>query len=92
MPSEEGRKLKLKYLMQIRTRPPTFFVFCNRRNLMSDNFEQFLRNCISKEFGVIGVPIRILVRDSKSQYAAKKLSGISYSARRILEKIRMYKK
>ena len=66
MPSVDGRKLKLKYLMQIRTRPPTFFVFCNRKNLMSDNFEQYLRNCISQEFGFIGVPIRILLRDSRS--------------------------
>lgn len=39
LPAVEGKRLKLKYLMQIRTRPPTFFVFCNRKNLVSDNFE-----------------------------------------------------
>lgn len=39
MPSDEGKKLKLKYLMQIKTRPPTFFVFCNRKNLVTNNFE-----------------------------------------------------
>ena len=47
MPSDDkGKKLKLKYLMQIRTRPPTFFVFINRRTLMTDNFLTFLRGCI----------------------------------------------
>jgi len=38
MPSDQGKHLKLRYLMQIRTRPPTFFVFCNRKSLMTDNF------------------------------------------------------
>jgi GTP-binding protein len=90
MPSENGRRLKLKYLMQIKTRPPTFFVFCNRKGLVSDNFEAYLRSCISKEFGFIGVPIRILLRDSRSQYASKKLSGLSSTARKILERIREY--
>ena len=90
MPSENGRRLKLKYLMQIKTRPPTFFVFCNRKGLVSDNFEAYLRSCISREFGFIGVPIRILLRDSRSQYATKKLSGLSSTARKILERIRQY--
>jgi GTPase len=35
MPNEKGSKLKLKYIMQIKIRPPTFFVFCNRKNLCS---------------------------------------------------------
>ena len=77
MPSDKGRRPKLKYLMQIRTRPPTFFIFVNQRNLMSDNFLTFLRNCIIEEFGFAGVPIRILVRDSRSQYKTKRISGLS---------------
>jgi predicted GTPase len=92
MPSENGRKLKLKYLMQIKTRPPTFFIFCNRKGLVSDNFEAYLRNCISKEFGFKGVPIRLLLRDSRSQYSAKRQSGLSSSARKILERIKHYNK
>jgi len=51
--------------MQIKTRPPTFFLFVNNKNLVSDNFEQFIRNSIIKEFGFVGVPIRILLRDNK---------------------------
>lgn len=60
--------------MQIKTRPPTFFLYVNNRRLMKDNFEQFIRNSISKEFSFIGVPIRILIRDNRTQYAKRKLS------------------
>lgn len=90
MPQENGKRLKLKYLMQIRTRPPAFFVFCNRKALVTDNFEQYLRHCISKEFGFIGVPIRILLRDARSQYSAKKMSSASASVRKVLERIHQY--
>ena len=58
--------LKLRYLMQIKTRPPTFFLYVNNKRLMNDNFEQFVRNSISKEFSFVGVPIRILVRDNRT--------------------------
>ena len=91
MPSVDGRRLKLKYLMQIRARPPTFFVFCNRKALVSDNFEAYLRGCISKEFGFFGVPIRLLLRDSRSQYASKRLGGLSAAAKKILERIKQYR-
>lgn len=66
MPAEEGKVLKMRYLMQIKTRPPTFFLFVNNRRLISNTFEQFIRNQIAKEFGFVGVPIRILLRDSRS--------------------------
>lgn len=58
--------LKLRYIMQISVRPPTYFVYVNNRRLMTDNFEQFLRASISKEFGFVGVPVRILIRDSRT--------------------------
>mmetsp|Transcript_1048 Transcript_1048/g.1926 ORF Transcript_1048/g.1926 Transcript_1048/m.1926 type:complete len:112 (+) Transcript_1048:1935-2270(+) len=78
--------------MQIKTRPPTFFVFVNRKNLLSANFEEFMRNCLNKEFGFQGVPVRLLIRDSRTQYAAKRQSKLSQSASRILERIRQYQK
>jgi len=65
MPSDMGRSLKLRYIMQIKTRPPTFFMYVNDKNLLDDNFERFLRNSIADEFAFEGVPIRILIRDSK---------------------------
>jgi GTP-binding protein len=66
MPSDQGKMLKLRYLMQIKTRPPTFFLFANNKRLIEANFEAFVRNSISKEFGFQGVPVRILLRDSRT--------------------------
>ncbi len=51
--------------MQIKTRPPTFFIYTNDKNLMDENFERFLRNSIAEEFGFEGVPVRLLIRDNK---------------------------
>lgn len=51
MPTEEGKMLKMRYLMQIKTRPPTFFLYVNRKNLVTDTFEKFLKNSIANEFG-----------------------------------------
>lgn len=62
----KGSKLKMRYIMQIKIRPPTFFVFCNRRALCSANFEAYIRTCLAKEFGYVGVPIRILLRDART--------------------------
>ena len=83
--------LKMRYLMQIKTRPPTFFLYVNNKRLMDHKFEKFVRNSIGKEFGFVGVPLRILLRDSRSQYASKRMSQISTSARSVLNRIRMYK-
>ena len=45
MPSDDqGRHLKMRYLMQIKQRPPTFFLYVNNKNIMIDNFERFLKN------------------------------------------------
>lgn len=91
MPSDTGRTLKMRYLMQIKTRPPTFFLFVNRKNLMTDNFEHFVRNSIAKEFGFVGCPIRLLLRDNRTQYAKRKLSALSPAVRNVLGRIRAYK-
>jgi GTP-binding protein len=90
--TQTGKKLKMRYLMQIKTRPPTFFLFVNNKRLMTDNYEQFIRNSISKEFSYIGVPIRILLRDNRTQYAKKRLTQVlSASARSVLNRIKMHK-
>jgi GTP-binding protein len=65
MPTEAGKTLKLRYIMQIKTRPPTFFVYVNNKELMTENFERFVRNAVADEFGFEGVPIRLLIRDNK---------------------------
>lgn len=90
MPTDMGRMLKLRYIMQIKTRPPTFFIYVNDKNLLDDNFERFLRNSIADEFGFEGVPLRLLIRDSKMQYARKTMA-LSANTQAVLERIRMHK-
>ena len=92
MPSDQGKTLKMRYMMQIKTRPPTFFLYVNNKRLVNEDFERFIRNSIAKEFGFEGVPVRVLVRDNKMQYARKGYSNLSASARLVLERIKMHKK
>lgn len=92
MPTDMGRTLKIRYIMQIKTRPPTFFVYTNDKNLMDANFERFLRNSIAEEFGFEGVPVRLLIRDSKLQYARSGSAGLlSANTRAVLQRIRQHK-
>ena len=91
MPSVEGRFLKMRYIMQIKVRPPTFFLYVNDKRLIDEDFERFMRNSIAKEFGFEGVPVRILVRDNKTQYAKKTLSQVNSNTRKVLERIKMHK-
>ena len=65
MPTGAERTLKLRYIMQIKTRPAIFYAYANDNNLIDDNFERFLRNSISEEFRFEGVPIRLLLHDNK---------------------------
>jgi hypothetical protein len=60
--------------------------------LIDDNFERFLRNSIAEEFGFEGVPIRLLLRDNKMQYARKSGAYLNENTRAVLNRIRMHKK
>ena len=68
-------------------------MYVNDKGLLDDNFERFLRNSIASEFGFEGVPVRLLVRDSKLQYARKSgMSSLGESTRAVLERIKQHKK
>lgn len=66
-PTEQGEILVVKFAMQISTRPPTFTVFVNDEAMFKENYFRFMRQSLTKEFGLEGVPIRINIRDPKSQ-------------------------
>ena len=70
-PGEGGRPIKIRFIMQINVRPPTFYMFVNDANIVNETFWRFIWNAIVKEFGFEGVPVRILVRDSKQVYRNK---------------------
>lgn len=64
-PSDKGRKLRIYYLTQVKTAPPTFVAFVNDEELMHFSYERFLSNQIRKSFDFLGTPIQIITRNRK---------------------------
>ncbi|MCI8273521.1 MAG: ribosome biogenesis GTPase Der [Clostridia bacterium] len=62
-PSDKGRRLKILYGTQASTKPPTFVIFVNNKELFHFSYERYLVNQIRKEFGLEGTPVRIIVRE-----------------------------
>lgn len=62
-PSDKGRYLKIYYMTQIGTRPPTFVCFCNAKKLFHFSYQRYLENQIRETFGLEGTPIRIILRE-----------------------------
>ena len=62
-PTDKGRRLKILYITQATTKPPTFVIFVNSKKLFHFSYERYLVNQIRKEFGLQGTPIRIIVRE-----------------------------
>ena len=66
-PSDKGKRLKIFYMTQATTKPPTFVVFVNDKQLFHFSYERYLVNQLRKEFGLIGTPIRMMVREKKDE-------------------------
>ena len=62
-PSDKGRRLKIFYMTQIATRPPTFVCFCNSKKLFHFSYVRYLENQIRETFGLEGTPVRMLIRE-----------------------------
>ena len=62
-PSDKGRRLKILYGTQVSTKPPTFVIFVNSKDLFHFSYERYLVNQIRKEFGLEGTPIRVICRE-----------------------------
>ena len=65
-PTDKGKRLRLFYMTQASTKPPTFVVFVNDKDLFHFSYERYLVNQIRKEFGLVGTPVRIIVRENKN--------------------------
>ena len=70
-PSDKGRRLRIYYGTQVSTKPPTFVVFVNNKQLFHFSYERYLVNQIRKEFGLEGTPIRIIAREKSDKEAMK---------------------
>ena len=62
-PTDKGRRLRIFYMTQASTKPPTFVVFVNDKELFHFSYERYLVNQIRKEFGLTGTPVRMIVRE-----------------------------
>lgn len=65
-----GRHIKIRYMTQPKSRPPTFAVFANRADKLPESYVRYLMNGIRETFGLDGIPIRILMRKGKNPYAS----------------------
>lgn len=62
-PSDKGRRLKIYYITQASTKPPTFVCFVNQAQLFHFSYQRYLENQIREHFGLEGTPIRLVVRE-----------------------------
>ena len=62
-PTDKGKRLRIFYMTQASTKPPTFVVFVNDKDLFHFSYERYLINQIRKEFGLVGTPVRMIVRE-----------------------------
>lgn len=68
-PAVSGRRLKLRYMTQAKTRPPSFIVFASRPEALPASYQRYLVNGLREAFGIMGTPIRLWVRaSSKNPY------------------------
>ena len=68
-PTDKGKRLKILYGTQVATKPPTFVIFVNNKELFHFSYERYLVNQIRKEFGLEGTPIRIISREKGDKEA-----------------------
>jgi GTP-binding protein len=67
-PLVEGRRLKLRYITQVKARPPTFALFGTRAEQTPDTYHRYLVNNLRDAFEMPGVPIRLLMRGTENPY------------------------
>ncbi|CDX33347.1 GTPase involved in ribosome synthesis and maintenance [Mesorhizobium sp. SOD10] len=70
-PAVAGRRLKIKYVTQAKTRPPGFVVSCSRPDAMPQSYVRYLTNSLREAFDMPGVPIRMALRTSDNPFAGR---------------------
>lgn len=66
-PTDKGKRLKIFYMTQPATNPPTFVAFCNDADLFHFSYQRYLENQIRQTFGLEGTPIRFIVREKNEK-------------------------
>jgi GTP-binding protein len=71
-PAVSGRRIKIRYITQLRARPPYFVIFGNQLERLPESYRRFLMNGLRQTFDLPGVPIRLSTKTSENPYAEKK--------------------
>ncbi|WP_160008321.1 ribosome biogenesis GTPase Der [Rhizobium sp. 18055] len=70
-PAVSGRRLKLKYMTQVKARPPAFMISCTRADSLPESYTRYLINSLRTDFDMPSVPIRIHYREKENPYESK---------------------
>ncbi|OQP87648.1 ribosome biogenesis GTPase Der [Rhizobium rhizosphaerae] len=71
-PAVSGRRLKLKYMTQVKARPPGFMISCTRPDSVPESYMRYLTNGLRNDFDMPGVPIRLHLRASENPFENRK--------------------
>ena len=69
--ASNGKRIPMKYMTQVSTRPPTFVIFSSNPDSLPESYLRYLSNGIREQYGLVGVPIRIYMRKRENPYAEK---------------------
>jgi GTP-binding protein len=70
-PLAKGRRVRLRFMTQIKTRPPTFVLSVSQPEALGEDYLRYLTNRLRDDFGLPGVPIRLTMRKPKNPYAGR---------------------
>jgi len=70
-PAVSGRRLKLNYITQAKTRPPSFVLFCTRADAVPDAYKRYLVNSLRDTFDLPGTPIRLMLREKDNPFKGR---------------------
>lgn len=70
-PAVSGRRLRLNYITQTKTRPPSFVIFCTRAEAVPDAYTRYLVNELRESFDLPGVPVRVTLREKKNPFKGR---------------------
>ena len=71
-PAISGRRVRIRYMTQAKARPPTFALFGNQLDALPEAYQRYLQNGLRENFGLAGVPLRMVMRNTKNPYDRKK--------------------
>ncbi|MEM8570305.1 MAG: ribosome biogenesis GTPase Der [Pseudomonadota bacterium] len=76
-PAPGGRRIRLRYITQVKTRPPTFVVFASLPDQIPEDYKRFLVNGLRRDFSMPGTPVRLFLRTGENPYKDRRRTNIT---------------